>query len=79
MLSLWEQIPNYYKNKKNIVLQAPALVWELGKDNREVAGSPPTLVVALGTSHPKGGHLACCRFSDNGCHRETIASIIISS
>ena len=80
MLSLWEQIPNYCKKTKKItVLQAPALDWELGKDSREVEGPPHTLVVALGTAHPKGEHLACRRFSDNENHSETIASIINNS
>ena len=80
MLSLWEQIPNYYKNKKIIALQAPALVWELGKDSREVEGPPLTLVVALGSAtHPKGEHLACRRFRDDENHSETITSIIINN
>ena len=80
MLSLWEQILNYCKKTKKItVLQPPALVWELGKDSREVEGPPHTLVVALGTVHPKGEHLACRRFRDDENHSETITSIIINN
>ena len=67
------------KNKRIIALQAPALVWELGKDSKEVEGPPLTLVVALGSSHPKGEHLACRRFGDNENHSETITSIINNS
>jgi len=48
-----------YKNKKIIALQAPALVWEFGKDNRVVDGALLTLFVTSGTSHPKGERLAC--------------------
>ena len=51
-----------------IVLQAPALVWELDKDSKEVDGALLTLFVASGTSHPKGERLASRRFSDNDNH-----------
>ena len=67
MLSLWEQIPIYYKNKKIIALQAQTLVCELGKDSREVDGALLTLFVAGGSLHPKGRLLVCHRFSDDNC------------
>ena len=60
-----------YKNKKNIALQAPALVWELGKDNRVVDGALLTLFVAS-DSHPKGELLVCLRFSDDDNHHDPI-------
>ena len=67
MLSLWEQIPIYYKSKKIIALQVQALVCELGKDSGEVDGALLTLFVAAGFLHPKGRLLVCHRFSDDSC------------
>ena len=37
MLSLWEQIPRYYKKTKKLqYYKLQSLIWELDKDNREV-------------------------------------------
>ena len=67
MLSLWEQIPIYYTNKKIISLQVvQTLVCEFDKDSREVDG---TLIrdVTAGSLHPKGRLLVCHRFIDDNC------------